>query len=174
MNINIRKCSIADLDKLQSIGYETYDETFRSMNIQETMDKYLQESFNKKKLLTELSNKACKFYFLYLENELAGYLKVNDASAQTDINDKNSIELERIYIKKDYKGQGLGKKLMNFVLQLAKEMNKNYVWLGVWGKNVDAISFYTKMGFYESGRHSFRMGDELQNDLIMKKSIKRI
>ena len=32
MNINIRQCSIADLDKLQSIGYETYDETFRAMN----------------------------------------------------------------------------------------------------------------------------------------------
>lgn len=174
MNINIQPCSIADLDKLYSIGYETYDETFRAMNSQETIDKYLQESFNKKKLLTELSNKDCKFYFLYSENELAGYLKVNDASAQTDIKDANSIELERIYIKKVYKGKGLGKKLMNFALQLAKEMKKSYVWLGVWEKNTDAISFYTKMGFYEVGRHSFRMGDELQNDLIMKKSIKRI
>jgi ribosomal protein S18 acetylase RimI-like enzyme len=48
-------------------------------------------------------------------------------------------------------------------------MKKDYVWLGVWEKNVDAISFYTKMEFYEAGQHSFRMGDELQNDLIMKK-----
>ena len=63
MNINIRQCSIADLDKLQSISYETYDETFRAMNSQETIDKYLQESFNKKKLFSELSNKDCKFYF---------------------------------------------------------------------------------------------------------------
>jgi len=51
-------------------------------------------------------------------------------------------------------------------------MKKKYVWLGVWEKNVDAISFYTKMGFREVGRHSFRMGDELQYDLIMKKVIK--
>ena len=174
MNINIRQCSIADLDKLQSISYETYDETFRAMNSQETIDKYLQESFNKKKLFSELSNKDCKFYFLYSENELAGYLKVNDTLAQTDINDANSIELERIYIKKEYKGKGLGKKLINFVLQLAQEMKKDYVWLGVWEKNVDAISFYTKMEFYEAGKHSFRMGDELQNDLIMKKTIKPI
>ena len=174
MNINIRRCSIADLEKLQSIGYETYDETFRAMNSQETIDKYLQESLNKEKLFSELSNKDCKFYFLYLENELAGYLKVNDALAQTDISDTNSIELERIYIKKEHKGKGLGKKLMNFVVQLAQEMKKNYVWLGVWEKNVDAISFYTKMEFYEAGRHLFRMGDELQNDLILKKTIKPI
>ncbi len=30
------------------------------------------------------------------------------------------------------------------------------------------------LGFYEPGRHSFRMGDELQYDLIMKKLLKMI
>ena len=174
MNLKIRLCSIDDLEKLQNIGYETYNETFSTMNSQETMDKYLQESFKKKKLLAELNNKNCKFYFLYAENELAGYLKVNDAPAQSDINDPESIEMERIYIKRPYKGKGLGKKLVNFAFQLAIEMKKNYVWLGVWEKNLNAISFYKKMGFYEAGHHSFRMGDELQNDLIMKKIIKNI
>ncbi|MCP4111422.1 MAG: GNAT family N-acetyltransferase [Desulfobacteraceae bacterium] len=171
MNIRIRPCSVTDLDKLQSIGYETSDETFRPMNTQETMDMYLQEAFSKKQLTAELNNKDCKFYFLYLENELVGYLKINDAPAQSDINDPESIEIERIYVKKAYKGKGLGKKLMNFGLQAAKEMKKNYVWLGVWEKNTDAISFYTKMGFHKAGQHFYRMGEELQTDLIMKKII---
>ncbi|MCP4346896.1 MAG: GNAT family N-acetyltransferase [Desulfobacterales bacterium] len=171
MNINIRPCSMTDLDDLQAIGYETCDETFRPMNSQETMDKYLQESFDKKKLSAELKNKDSMFFFLYAENELAGYLKVNDVSAQTDINDDESIEIERIYIRKAYKRKGFGKKLINHAIQLAKEMKKKYVWLGVWEKNADAISFYTKMEFYEAGRHLYRMGDELQNDLIMKKMI---
>lgn len=171
MYINIRPCSITELDNLQAIGYETYDETFRTMNSQETIDSYLQEAFNKKKLLAELNNKNSLFYFLYAENELAGYLKINDAPAQSDINDTDSIEIERIYIKKTFQGKGLGKKLVHFTLQLAKEMKKNYVWLGVWEKNIDAISFYKKMGFKKAGRHSFRMGNELQNDLIMKKMI---
>ncbi len=59
MNIRIRPCSINDLDKLQNIGYETFNETFRMMNTQETMDMYLQEAFNKKLLLSELNNKDC-------------------------------------------------------------------------------------------------------------------
>ena len=57
---------------------------------------------------------------------------------------------------------------MNFALDLAREMGKSYAWLGVWDKNDAAISFYKKMGFEEAGRHPFRMGDELQTDLIMK------
>jgi len=58
---------------------------------------------------------------------------------------------------------------MHYAIQLAKEMKKNYVWLSVWEKNTDAISFYIKMGFREAGRYSFRMENELQSDLIMKK-----
>jgi len=171
INIKIRRCTIEDLKQLQNIGYETYDETFRKLNSQETIDKYLQESFNKEKLLTELNNQDCQFYFLFVDNKLTGYLKINDTPAQSDINDAESIEIERIYVRKQSIGKGLGKHLMNFVFQLAKEMDKQYVWLGVWEKNVDAIIFYIKMGFYEAGRHTFKMGHELQNDWIMKKEI---
>jgi ribosomal protein S18 acetylase RimI-like enzyme len=171
MNINIRLCSLKELDTLQEIGYETYDDTFRSMNTQETINKYLQKAFNKEKLSAELNNMSSKFYFIYADNNLVGYLKINDAPAQSDINDHQSIEVERIYIRKAYKGKGLGKQLMHYAIQLAKEMKKNYVWLSVCEKNTDAISFYIKMGFREAGRHSFRMGNELQSDLIMKKVI---
>lgn len=102
-------------------------------------------------------------------SELVGYLKINDAPAQTDINDPESMEIERIYIRKEHKAKGLGKVLVDYTLQQARK--KNYVWLGVWEKNVDAIAFYKKVGFIETGRHSFRMGDELQSDLVMKKFI---
>ena len=171
MNISIRQCLINELDTLQRIGYETFDETFRPINSPETMDKYLQEAFSMKKLSEELSSTYCKFYFIYLDNVLVGYLKINDAPAQSDINDPESMEVERIYVRKEHKGKGLGKVLIDYALQQAKEKKKNYVWLGVWEKNVDAIAFYKKMGFREAGRHSFRMGDELQSDLIMKKII---
>jgi hypothetical protein len=84
------------LDTLQEIGYETYDETFRSMNTRETIDKYLQETFNKEKLSAELNNMSSKFYFIFADKNLAGYLKINDAPAQSDINDPLSLEVERI------------------------------------------------------------------------------
>ena len=143
------------------------------MNTKETIDSYLQDAFNKEKLTAELDNKNSKFYFLYVDKDLTGYLKVNEAPAQTDIKDQESIEIERLYVRKEFKGKGLGKELMNYAIQLAREMKKNYVWLGVWEKNTDAISFYTRMGFNEFGRHPFKMGNEMQNDLIMKKIISK-
>ena len=173
MNISIRQCLINELDTLQRIGYETFDETFRPINSPETMDKYLQEAFSMKKLSEELSSTYCKFYFIYLDNVLVGYLKINDAPAQSDINDPESMEVERIYVRKEHKGKGLGKVLMDYALQQAKEKKKNYVWLGVWENNVNVIVFYEKMEFKQAGQHLFQIGNELQSDLIMKKIVSK-
>jgi ribosomal protein S18 acetylase RimI-like enzyme len=171
MSTKIRPCLITELDTLQRLAHATFDEAFRSMNTKETMNIYLQEAFNKEKLLAELTDRNCKFYFLYADCDLTGYLKLNDAPAQSDINDPESLEVERIYIRKEYQGKGLGEKLMDHAVQIGKEMKKRHIWLGVWEKNTDAIAFYTKRGFHVAGRHSFKMGNELQSDWIMKKTI---
>ena len=121
MNILIRQCLLNELDTLHLIGYETFDETFRSMNSPETMDKYLRESFSMEKLAQELGNAQCKFYFIYFDCELAGYTKINYTPAQSDINDPKSVEVERIYVRKEYEGKGLGKVLMEYVFQQAKQ-----------------------------------------------------
>ena len=38
---------------------------------------------------------------MYLDNKLVGYLKINDAPAQWDINDPESMEVERIYVRQE-------------------------------------------------------------------------
>ena len=171
MEILIRACIESDIEILQRISYETYNETFRKMNTAETMELYLQEAFSNKKLITELSTPESRFYFLYADNNLAGYLKVNEGAAQSDINDLDSLEIERIYVKKSFKRFGVGTYLINYALKLANEAGKRYAWLGVWEKNITAISFYKKMGFTQFGKHSFKMGNELQSDLIMRKML---
>lgn len=174
MVVAIQRCQMDDLNTLCAIAAETYDETFRSMNTSETMDKYLQEAFSSEEISAELQHPGCAFYFLRDHGDLAGYLKTNEAPAQTDLNDPLSLEIERIYVRKVYQGKGLGRHLLDFAIQQAVETGKEYIWLGVWEKNGDAIAFYRKMGFDESGRHLFRMGDEWQADIIMKKMVSHI
>lgn len=171
MKVKIRECREDEIEELQSISFETYDETFRHLNTSETMQKYLSESFNRDKLLDELRNPDSTFYLMRMDDSLVGYLKLNEAPAQTDKNDPMALEIERIYIIKRHQGKGFGKELMKYALETAVERKKRYVWLGVWEENEDAIAFYEKAGFKIAGRHSFRMGDEIQLDYIMKKKI---
>ncbi|MBW8351299.1 GNAT family N-acetyltransferase [Bacillus sp. IITD106] len=171
MTISIKKCTLEDLRTLQDISYETFNETFKDQNSPENMTAYLEKSFNLKQLEKELSNSSSQFFFVYSNNELAGYLKVNIDDAQSEIMGDESLEIERIYIRNTFKKQGLGKVLLNKAVETAMEQNKKKIWLGVWEKNENAIAFYKKQGFVQTGVHSFYMGDEEQVDFIMIKSL---
>lgn len=85
--------------------------------------------------------------------------------------DKDSLEVERIYIRRPFHRLGLGKKLIEKAVEIAAEKNKRKLWLGVWEQNGNAVAFYTKLNFVQTGTHSFYMGDEEQTDLIMTRII---
>lgn len=169
MTINIKKCNIKDLPKLLEISYETFNETFKNQNSPENIKAYLERAFNLKQLEKELSNISSQFFFVYLNNEVAGYLKININDAQSEEMSDESLEIERIYIKRKFQKHGLGMYLLNKTIEIAMEFNKKKIWLGVWEKNENAIAFYEKMGFVQTGSHSFYMGNEEQVDFIMTK-----
>ena len=169
MTINIKKCNIKDLPKLLEISYETFNETFKNQNSPENIKAYLERAFNLKQLEKELSNISSQFFFIYFKNEVAGYLKVNNNDANPEEMSDESLEIERIYIKRKFQKHGLGMYLLNKTIEIAMEFNKKKIWLGVWEKNENAIAFYEKMGFVQTGSHSFYMGNEEQVDFIMTK-----
>lgn len=171
MTINMKKCTLEDLRKLQEISYETFNETFKHQNSPENMNTYLENAFNLKQLEKELANISSQFFFIYFNNEVAGYLKVNTNDAQSEEMGDESLEIERIYINSRFQKHGLGKYLLNKAIEIAMEHNKKKIWLGVWEKNENAIAFYKKMGFVQTGAHSFYMGDEEQVDFIMTKTL---
>jgi diamine N-acetyltransferase len=172
MTINIKRCNFEDLHKLQEIGYETFNETFKHQNSEENMNNYLDKAFNLKQLEKELSNASSQFFFVYINDEIAGYLKINSDDAQSEEMGKESLEIERIYIRNKFQKHGLGKLLLNKAMEVAMEGNKKKIWLGVWEKNESAIAFYKKMEFVQTGAHSFYMGDEKQTDFLMTKLLK--
>jgi len=169
MSIKLSKCSIGDLKKLQEVSIETFNDTFKDHNSPENMTAYLEKAFTEYQLEKELSNKASEFYFIYNNDVIAGYLKVNVNYAQSEPMGDETLEIERIYIRQPFQGRGLGKYLINKAVELAEAQNKSSIWLGVWDKNDNAIGFYKNIGFVQTGAHSFYMGEEEQIDVIMTK-----
>lgn len=166
--IEIKRITVQELDQLKEIGRKTFHETFSESNDDENMKKYLDEKFSSDKLIEELNNTDSEFYFATLENDVIGYLKVNFGESQTELKDDTALEIERIYVSKDFHGKKVGKLLYEKAIQIAKDKNVHYVWLGVWENNVRAISFYTKNGFVEFDKHIFKLGDDEQIDIMMR------
>ena len=168
MSYSIRKATVEDLELLQTIGRQTFAETFASFNSAENLAQYLEQSFSPDKLTEELTNTASAFYFAENDGQVIGYLKINFGQAQTELNDEHALEIERIYVLKQYHGKKVGQLLYEKAIEMAVEMKKQYVWLGVWEENHRALQFYRKNGFVEFDKHIFKLGDDEQTDIMMK------
>ncbi|MBS6637147.1 MULTISPECIES: GNAT family N-acetyltransferase [Lactobacillus] len=168
----IKKVTIADIQDLQQISGETFSETFGSQNSTENMEKFLNKAYAEEKLRSEIENKNSNFYFLIVNNQVAGYLKVNEGDAQTEQVADNALEVERIYLKQNFQHQGLGLILIKLAEELARKKNKANMWLGVWEKNYQAQAFYKKDGFKRVSQHTFVVGDDPQTDFILVKELK--
>lgn len=166
--IAIRKITHNDIKELQEIGRQTFFETFSAGNTEDNMKKYLDEGFSLEKLAAELNNPNTEFYFASLDNKVIGYLKLNFGRSQTELQDDKAVEIERIYVLKEFHGKKVGQMLYEQAMQIAQQKHADYVWLGVWEENPRAIAFYKKNGFTAFDKHIFKLGDDEQTDIMMK------
>lgn len=164
-----KKCTSSDLEMLQSISKETFISTFEKDNNPVDFQEYVEKAFDREKLKRELENPNSRFYFLFLNDTLVGYFKLNLGAAQTEIRDGNSMELERIYILAEHQGKKLGRLILDTAISFSRnEPGVNYLWLGVWENNQRAIGFYQKNGFRKFGKHFFYIGKDRQTDYLMR------
>lgn len=170
-NIAIKRVTFDDITALQKIGKQTFFETFSDSNSEQNMKQYLEDGFSVKKLTEELGNSDSEFYFAVYDERVIGYLKLNYGTSQTELKNEASLEIERIYVLQEYHGKKVGQILYEKAMQVAHDKQVNYVWLGVWEENPRAINFYIKNDFIEFDKHIFKLGDDEQTDIMMKKKI---
>ena len=165
---HIKPIGIQEIAQLQTIGRQTFAETFSESNSAQNMAKYLEEAYSHEKLIAELNDINSMFYFAMYENEVIGYLKLNFGASQTELKDNTALEIERIYVAKAFHGKKIGQLLYDKAFEVAKEKKVEYIWLGVWEENHRAINFYTKNGFVAFDKHIFVLGEDAQTDIMMK------
>jgi ribosomal protein S18 acetylase RimI-like enzyme len=168
MPIHLKKVLLNEVEVLRGISRRTFYETFAGANSAEDMEQYLAEELSADRLAAELGAGCSVFYFAMEDEDVIGYLKLNRGPCQTELKEENGLEIERIYVLKEYQGRKAGKLLLEKALEAAAEGNKAYVWLGVWEENTAAIGFYERYGFREFNRHVFRLGNDEQTDIMMR------
>lgn len=171
MSVVIRQATADDAKLIADISHQTFYETFIANNSKEDMDKFLNEQFTKGKLILEVGAPDNIFLLAYSDSEVAGYVKLRESKIPLSLETINALEIARIYSLSHFIGRGIGKALMQASIDLAKEKGKEVVWLGVWEKNQRAIDFYTKWGFEKFDETDFLLGNDLQRDWLMKKSL---
>ena len=160
------------LTDLQYLCRTTFYETFSNSTDEEDMRKFLAETYSAEKLSAELANSESVTFIAYTNGTPLGYLKLNIGNAQTEKCLDNALEIQRIYILKSAKGQGIGSAFMQIAENFASEKKLSTIWLGVWEHNEPAKKFYKSKGYEKFSQHTFVIGDDMQTDFLLRKEMK--
>jgi len=170
-NINIRLADKDDAELIADMSRHAFYETFAIQNTTSDIEKFMDEQFTRDGLIAEVGTPGNIFLLAYTEGKPAGYVRLKQNSFEHDLAALNPIEIARFYAMPTMIGKGIGKAMMIHCIELAQENKNDFIWLGVWEKNERAIRFYTSFGFTKFGEHGFLVGNDLQNDWLMKKAV---
>jgi len=170
-HIHIRYATASDNHLLAELGARTFYDSFAEDNDPDDMAVYLAANFSPQKQAEELADPSSSFLVAEIESQVVGFARLKFGPAPSAIKGDNPVEIARIYAVKEWIGRGVGPQLMQACLDEAKKENCDVIWLDVWELNPRAIAFYRKWSFEIVGRQSFQLGSDIQNDLLMARSL---
>ncbi len=167
-DISLRVITEKDIDALQEISRDTFYESFIDITPREDMRRYLEQSFNTRTLLEEINDSNSIFYFTEAGNKLIGYGKMNFNKPPYGLPGLSScMEIQRLYIKKEFQGSGAAQKLMDIFLEEAHRRGFTKIWLSTGAFNNKALRFYRHYGFEKIADHKFPVGSVNFEDMIL-------
>ena len=169
-SIQIVPATIEDAALIAQISRETFYDTYAADNTKEDMDLYLSTKFSDEQIVAELSDPLNHFLLAFAGDALAGYIKLKD-NGHASLGEDAALEVSRFYARKNFHGKGVGKAMMDACIAAAAKMQKHWLWLVVWKQNPRAIQFYRSAGFSISAEAIFVLGEDVQHDWVMKRSI---
>ena len=174
LRISVAKANLATATRLAALGRQTFTETFAATNTPENLAAYLAEAYGPELQLAQLQDPNTTCLLAEMQGQTVGYALLAEHSALGLPPEKagtKQLEIKQLYVLEDWIGTGLGKALMRRILEIAPAGACTAVVLGVWEHNERAKAFYQRFGFREVGEVAFRLGDDVQRDLIYRKGL---
>ena len=143
--------------------FQVWLDTYAIEGVKDSFSDYLFGSFLPEHFENKLRNNRYAMIVAIRDDYLLGYIMLDFKSFHKTPD--NGFEISRLYVSQHFKGQGIGKQLLN-------EMDNAYgkkCWLAAYSGNIAAISFYKHLGFKDIDNAIFILNDEKVENRILAK-----
>ena len=128
------------------VGTRSYNQHYLHLWENRDSTPYITSSFTPEVLAKEMKNTNTALFVIRKGSTPVGILKIVKSCALEHLPSESTMLLEKIYILKEYSGKGIGKKVLNFVEDYARQLRKKIIWLDTM-KHGPALPFYLNNGF---------------------------
>ena len=99
-----------------------------------------------------------------------GYVKIGPMKLPVETGD-SSMLLDQLYVRAEHQGSGIARHLMDWAIEEARRRGAKALYLTVFIENERAKRFYARYGFEDVGRYAFMVGEQADEDMILRKRL---
>jgi ribosomal protein S18 acetylase RimI-like enzyme len=166
MTISYRRGRLEDAAAIDGVFRKSFCDTFEHLYRPQDLDAFLRE-FTLVAWEAELKDDRFAFQVAEAEGQVVGYVKLGPPALPVET-EGASVELRQLYLLKEWHGLGAAKSLMDWAIEEAKARGGTELYLTVYIENERARRLYERYGFVEVGPYHFMVGEQADEDIIMK------
>ena len=166
MTVTYRRGTPEDADAIDAVFRESFRDTFAHLYRREDLEEFFGK-LTRTAWEAELTDQRFGFQVAEADGRLVGYVKLGPPELPVET-PPDTIELRQLYVLKAWHGAGIAKELTNWFLAEARERGAKEIYLTVYTDNHRARRFYERYGFEVIGPYAFMVGDQADEDLIMR------
>ncbi len=165
--MTFRDAAADDLPEIDRVFRTSFCETFGHLYSPEDLAAFLAK-FSPEAWAEEYADRRYRFRLAEANGEAVGYVKLGPSALPIET-DKRAIELRQIYVIKRHHGSGIAAALTDWAVDEARRNRFEELYLTVFIDNHRARRFYERYGFEAAGRYDFMVGNQADEDIIMRK-----
>ena len=157
-DIIIRNATIDDAEKIADIKIKGWQTAYRGI----VEDDYLDNMDREKEIEKRRNNidKGVNIIVAESNNEIVGFCLFRNFNNYPEKYPNADCEISSLYVTSRLKRNGIGKKLMQYVIELLKKEGKTTMILGCLKENYPSRAFYEKMGVKAINYDEIEFGDK--------------
>ncbi|HTL68923.1 MAG TPA: GNAT family N-acetyltransferase [Lacunisphaera sp.] len=168
-DLTIRRCAVGDEHVLALVGQAAFLEAFAGEISGQDLMAHCRHQHSVEKYAAWLADGHTAIWIAEVDPGRApiGYLVLTSPDLPLPDLTAQDLEVKRIYLLHRFQGGGLGARLMDEARRHAEAVGCRRLLLGVYRKNAAAIGFYERLGYRRVGTRSFKVGENIYQDLIL-------
>ena len=166
MTISYRQAALEDAIAIDGVFRQSFCDTFAHLYRPEDLEAFLSK-FTLEAWREELQDRSFAIRVAEADGKVLGYVKLGPPALPVEPKG-TSVELRQLYIVKEWHGFGAAKVLMDWAIDEAKARGASELYLTVYTENLRAKRLYERYGFVYVGPYHFMVGEQADEDIIMR------
>ena len=166
MTPTFRPATRADVPAIAALFELSFVNTFAHLYSAEDLELFLAQS-SVEGWQKEFDDPAYAFFVAEVGADIIGFVKLGPPALPVERKGP-AVELRTIYLHPDWIGRGLSRPLMDCAIAEARRRGAKELYLTVYVDNPRARALYNRYGFVEVGPYAFMVGNQADEDIIMR------